>query len=120
MATHKPFNDVFLELLALTYADDNAWSYNRYHDLYSFNCYDSEYNGLIITLHDNNIFVTHDLKTYEIKPSDESYKLGMEVYKSAKTLYNIKHDLENWKQPYQYDSGAIDRECRNVFKDFYY
>lgn len=117
---NKPFKDVFLELLALTYSDDNAWSYNRYYDLYSFVVHNSEYNGLIITLHDDNIIVTHDLKSYEIKPDDESYKFGLEVYKSAKTLYNIKHDLENWQQPYQYDSGKIDAECKNVFKDFYY
>lgn len=117
---YKPFNNVFLELLSLTYADDDAWSYNRYHDLYVFKVYESEYNGLLITLVGDDIHVTHDLKNYIIKPSDESYKLGLEVYKSVKTLYNIKHDLENWQTPYQYDSGEIDRECRNVFKDFYY
>lgn len=118
---NKPFKDVFLELLALTYSDDNAWSYNHYYDLYSFVVHNSEYYGLIISRHDGNIIVTHDLKSYEIKPDDESYKFGLEVYKSAKTLYNIMSGNERWNTPsYQYDSKAIDKECRNVFADYYY
>lgn len=111
-----------LEILGTSFVKNNGWVYNRICDLYVLVDEDSEYFGFSISKqYNNDIIWVWNGKEETVKPNDENYFLLDEVYKSAKTLYNIMSGNERWNTPsYQYDSKAIDKECRNVFADYYY
>lgn len=53
----------------------------------------------------------------KLNPDDESsYKFGLEVYKSAITLYNIKHDLETGNNHINMIRGKLMQNARKYLK----